>query len=90
MNMTTESDTQAAARLSERENQRAVDLIENAERSNPSCPCGAHMLAVAHDDRVWLECAQRNSQKQGLSSILARLTAFSHSRHMIVELPATN
>ena len=52
-----------------------LDLIENAERSNPHCLCGAHMIAVAHDDRVWLECTPRNTERQGLSSILARLKA---------------
>lgn len=81
---------QSRSVLSERENARALDLIENAERSSPHCLCGAHMIAVAHDDTVWLECTQRSTEKQGLSSILARLTAWSHSRRLLMEMPAAN
>jgi hypothetical protein len=76
--------------LSERENQRAVDLIEEAERSAPYCLCGQHMLAVAEGEQVWLECSGRIEQKTGLAGILARLTAVGHTRRLIMELPATN
>ena len=71
--------------LTERENQRAVELIEAAERSLPTAGCGSHMLAVAHGDRVWLECAAQNEEKTGLSALISRLTAFSHTRRMIME-----
>lgn len=76
--------------LTERENQRAVDLIEAAERSSPYCLCGSHMLAIAHDGEIWLECAELRQEKTGISGLLSRLTAFSHSRRMIMELPAAN
>jgi hypothetical protein len=76
--------------LSERENQHAVELIEAAERSAPYCLCGSHMLAVAHGGAVWLECAEQGRQKTGLAGLLSRLTAFSHTRRMIMELPAAN
>ena len=49
--------------LTERENQRAVELIEAAERTSPYCLCGSHMLAVAHGDEVWLECASRDQAR---------------------------
>lgn len=74
--------------LTERENQRAVDLIEDAERSAPYCLCGSHMLAVAHGEQIWLECAKRGQAKDGLAGILARMTTWSHARSMIIEMPS--
>jgi hypothetical protein len=74
--------------LSERDNARAVDLIESAERSAPYCPCGRHMVAVAEGGRIWLECSGRGQERSGLGGLVARLTAFSHTRRMILELPA--
>ncbi len=76
--------------LSERENQRAVDLIEQAERSAPYCSCGRHMLAVAEHDQVWLECASRGEQKSGLAGFVSRVTSFSHTRRLIMEIPSSN
>jgi hypothetical protein len=76
---------QPAPFLGERENQRAVDLIESAERAAPYCPCGSHMVAVSHDTQVWLECAELSREKQGLSGAIARLTSWTHARSMIME-----
>jgi hypothetical protein len=76
--------------LTERENQRAVDVIERAERSAPYCHCGRHMIAVAEGQQVWLACSSRTEEKTGLSGFLARVTAFSHTHRMIMELPSTN
>jgi len=76
--------------LAAHENERAVDLIESAERSAPYCLCGSHMIAVARDGHVWLECTQLSAEKKGISAILARLTSFGHSRRMIMELPSSN
>jgi len=74
--------------LDERENERAVERIEAAERSAPFCRCGSHMLAVARDGTVWLECAEQAREKTGLAGFVARLTAFTHLRRMIMEVPA--
>jgi len=74
--------------LNERDNQRAVDLIESAERHAPTCLCGSHMLAVAHGDSVWLECAEKSRARSGLSGVLARMTSWSHSSSKLMELPA--
>ena len=82
--------TRPAPFLTERENQRAVELIESAERSAPYCLCGSHMLAVAHGDEVWLECAEQGRTRTGLSGFLARLTAFTHTRRMIMQLPTAD
>ena len=73
--------------LTERENERAVDLIESAERSAPYCLCGRHMIAVADGGAVFLECSGRADEKHGLSGIVARLTSFGHTRRKIMELP---
>lgn len=75
--------------LNERDNERAVDAIESAERSAPYCLCGRHMIAVADGGRIWLECSGRAEEKGGLAGLLARITAFSHTRYVILELPAT-
>ncbi len=76
--------------LSERENQHVVDIIERAERSAPYCLCGRHMIAVADDDRIWMECSSRTEPKSGLSAFVSRLTAFGHTRRPIMDLPARN
>jgi hypothetical protein len=76
--------------LSERDNERAVELIEAAERADPYCLCGSHMLAIAHEDGVWLECADQARERSGLSALVARVTAFSHARRKIMEMPAAN
>jgi hypothetical protein len=75
--------------LTDRENQRAVDLIESAERAAPYCLCGKHMVAVAQDEQIWLECSSRMEEKTGLAGFVARITAFGHTRRMIMDLPAT-
>jgi hypothetical protein len=75
--------------LSERENERAVDLIESAERSAPYCPCGRHMIATAEGTQVWLECVSRTEEKSGVSAMFSRLTALGHTRRMIMELPGS-
>jgi hypothetical protein len=82
--------TQAPAALTQRENERAVERIEAAERYSPHCPCGSHMVAVAHGDEVWLECVSHDQPRAGLRGLVARLTAFAHSRRLILELPATD
>jgi hypothetical protein len=80
----------APASLTERENVRAVERIEAAERFSPHCPCGSHMVAVAHGDEIWLECVSHDQPRTGLRGFFARLTAFAHSRRLILELPATD
>ncbi len=80
---------QPAPFLTERDNQRAVDLIESAERSAPFCHCGQHMLAVADGERIWLECSSRSEEKTGFAGFVSRLTAFGHTRRMIMDLPTS-
>jgi hypothetical protein len=80
--------TQHAPSLTERENQRAVDIIERAERTAPYCLCGRHMLAVADGDAIWLECSTRTEPRSGVRGFFSRIADFGHSRRMIMELPA--
>lgn len=79
---------ESASHLSERDNQRAVDLIEAAERSNPYCACGEHMIAVAHDENIWLECSSTTRSRSGLAGIFDRIVSFTHTRRMIMEVPS--
>jgi hypothetical protein len=74
--------------LTERENERAVDRIESAERSAPYCLCGRHMVAVADEQAIYLVCSSRTEERRGASGLIARLTALGHTRRMIMELPA--
>jgi hypothetical protein len=73
--------------LTDRENQRAVDMIEQAERSAPYCLCGSHMAAAAHGSEIWLECVDLNQERSGVSALYARLTGWAHTRSLIMELP---
>jgi hypothetical protein len=72
--------------LSERDNEVALDLIENATRSAPYCSCGSHTIAAEHDGQIWLECAEQSLPKSGLSGLFARITSFYHTRRMIMAL----
>ena len=81
---------QPASSLTERENQRAVDIIERAEATAPYCLCGRHMLAIADGDAIWLECSSRTEPKSGWRAFVARIAAFGHTRHMIMQLPAAS
>jgi hypothetical protein len=76
--------------LTERENERAVELIEMAERSAPYCQCGSHMIAVARGDEIWLECATRSQEPQGLGALLTNLMSLGHTRRLIMELPTAD
>jgi hypothetical protein len=76
--------------LSERENERAVDTIERAERLAPYCTCGRHMLAVAEGSVIWLECSSLIEPKVGIRARLAWLTALNHKRQKIMELPVAS
>jgi hypothetical protein len=82
--------TRPTTMLTTRENERAVEQIEAAERTSPYCPCGSHMLAIAHGDEVWLECAAQSQPRSGVRALLARLTAIGHARRMILVLPGTH
>lgn len=88
--MTTRPATRPKPILTERENQRAVERIEEAERSASTCLCGSHMMAVAHGDAIWLECAEQGRDKTGMAGLVARLTAFTHTRRMIMRIPVAD
>ena len=74
--------------LNAHEHARAVDMIESAERSAPYCACGAHMVATADESgSVWLECSERNRERNALEAAFAKLTGWAHTRRLIIEEP---
>ena len=81
----------AFARLSELENERAVERIETAEREDPTCVCGAHMVAVARNGSLWLECSNVQRRGDGARGLLRQvMDMLGHSRRRIMDLPASN
>lgn len=78
-------------RLSEAENQRAVERIESAERESPHCLCGASMIAAAHDGSVWLECVDQPAKGSGITGFIASIKrSLGHTRRIIMELPTAD
>jgi hypothetical protein len=79
-------------RLSDRQNERVLDRIEQAERNDPHCACGAQMVAVAKDGKLRLECSDSRVSTKGVFGAFSRLaTRLSHSSVWIMDLhaPAT-
>jgi len=65
-----------------------VDMIEQAHDKKPFCACGRHTTPVERDGVVWLECASLGDAKGGrLARLVAALTAPSHTRVAIVDVP---
>jgi hypothetical protein len=67
---------------------QVVDMIERANDTQPFCACGRHTTPVAHDGAVWLECASLSQPNTGgLARLRAAVTAQTHTRERIVDLP---
>ncbi|HEX8939266.1 MAG TPA: hypothetical protein VF763_03800 [Candidatus Limnocylindrales bacterium] len=66
------------------DDERALILIEEAERHTPFCPCGLPTIPVGHAGGVWLEC----SGLAGGPSRLAWLRPLlePHVRRLVVDL----
>jgi hypothetical protein len=71
------------------DNQRAVYAIEHALDTRPFCSCGRPMSVVAHIDGIWLECTSWSEvPDKPIARLIAALTAGTHNRELIVDLPA--
>jgi len=66
-----------------------VDMIERANDAEPFCACGRHTTPVERDGVVWLECASLGDAHEGrLARLVAVLTAPTHTRVAIVDIPS--
>ncbi len=66
-----------------------VYQIERASDARPFCSCGRTTSVVARADGLWLECASLSDAPNGrIARILAALTAGTHTRELVIDLPA--
>jgi hypothetical protein len=62
-----------------------LHLVNDAQRHDPYCACGAHMVPVDRDGGLWLECATiRDRGDEPASPIRALLDRVFHDRRVIV------
>jgi hypothetical protein len=64
-----------------------LQLIEDAERTEPFCVCGAPMVAADRDGALWLECSTRHTRRDGRFARLAYRLGL-HSEREILAAPA--
>lgn len=71
------------------DNYGAVYAIERALDTRPFCSCGRTISPVAGPDGIWVECASLRDARAGrLSRFIAALGAGTHTRELVVDLPA--
>jgi len=63
-----------------------LQLIEDAERAEPFCVCGAPMVATDRGGALWLECSARHRPHGRLARIAFRLGL--HSARELLAAPA--
>ena len=68
------------------DNDRALELIESAARSQPSCPCGSHTVTIARDDIVRLSCATLERPAGIARRILTLDFAYPHIDRKVIDL----
>jgi hypothetical protein len=62
-----------------------LHLVNDAERQNPCCACGAPMLPMDRDGSLWLECATRRGPRRDLRSRALSLDwLIGHDRRLIL------
>ena len=68
------------------DNDKALDLIEQAERQTPLCSCCTPTVPVGHPGGVWLECSTLQGPRLRGSRWLQPLDLFSpHLRRLVVD-----
>lgn len=68
------------------DNDRALELIENAARTQPLCPCGSHTVTVARDGVVRISCATLERPTGIVRRILSLDFAYPHVDREVVDL----
>lgn len=66
-----------------------ISLVEDAERDNPHCACGAPMVADERDGSLWLTCAARRRAPAPHEGIVARIRSLDllawHDRRLLLD-----
>lgn len=67
-----------------------LQLIDDAERTEPFCVCGAPMAAANRDGGLWLECSERRRPRHGRLARIAYRLGLHSERELIAAsaLPA--
>jgi hypothetical protein len=68
------------------DNDRALELIESAARTQPLCPCGSHTVTVARDDSVRISCATLQQPAGIVRRILTLDFAYPHINREVIDL----
>ncbi len=64
---------------------RLIDLIERAERDQPSCPqCGAMLIATERDGALWLECPTLSESRPFLRQLIRLDFEAAHGRRLLL------
>ena len=62
-----------------------LHLVDDAQRNDPCCACGAHMIPVDRDGGLWLECATLRARgDEPVSLIRSLVDRLRHERHVIL------
>jgi hypothetical protein len=67
-------------------NSQALELIEEAQRDTPLCPCGLHTVAVGRGSAVWLICFSLLRPKGVLRRLLTLDLPIAHTGRLILDL----
>jgi len=63
-----------------------LNLVHDAQRHDPSCACGAHMIPVDHDGGLWLECSTLRARgDEPVSLVRSLVDRLRHERRVILD-----
>jgi hypothetical protein len=68
------------------DNDRALEIIESAARTQPTCPCGSHTVTVARGDIVRLSCATLHRPRSIVRRLLTLDFAYPHIDRTVIDL----
>ena len=66
-----------------------VNLVEDAERNDPYCACGAPMIAQERDGALWLACSSQREPAERREGVLGRIRSLAslawHDRRLLLD-----
>jgi hypothetical protein len=68
------------------DNDRALEIIESAARTQPLCPCGSHTVTVARDDVVRISCATLQRPTSIVRRLLTLDFVYPHIDRVVIDL----